>query len=116
VSDAAAAAVEVAGRAGCRLIASTEEVGKHPILSGRIEQVEDLPEQADLCLVLGGDGTILRGLRTFGRAGVPVFGINFGTIGFLAAVERDELRRGLEIAFRGQFDVMEMPGLELGAA
>ena len=115
VSDAAAAAVEAAGRAGCRLMASAEEVEKHPVLAGRIEQVQDLPEHADLCLVLGGDGTILRGLRTFGPA-VPVFGINFGTIGFLAAVDRDQLQRGLEVAFGGEFDVMEMPGLELGAA
>jgi NAD+ kinase len=114
VSAAAGVAVEAASRAGCRLIASGEEVTKHPVLSGRIEEVADLPEQPDLCLVLGGDGTILRGMRTFGPAGVPVFGINFGTIGFLAAVERDELERGLELAFRGEFDVMELPGLELG--
>ncbi len=114
VSEAAAAALEAAGRVGCRLIATGEEVAKHPVLSGRVEEVADLPAQPDLCLVLGGDGTILRGMRMFGPAGVPVFGINFGTIGFLAAVERDELARGLELAFAGEFDVMELPGLELG--
>ena len=44
----------------------------------------------DICLVLGGDGSILHALRRFARTGVPVFGVNFGTVGFLAAVERDE--------------------------
>ena len=115
VSAAAARAAEVAASAGCRLIASTEEVTKHEGLSGRVEAVEDLPPDPDMCLVLGGDGTILRALRTFGTA-APVFGINFGTIGFLAAVEGSELERGLELAFGGRFDVMELPGLELGTS
>jgi NAD+ kinase len=114
VTAAAGTAVEAAARAGCRLIASGEEVAKHPVLAGRVEEVADLPEKPDLCLVLGGDGTILRGMRAFGPAGVPVFGINFGTIGFLAAIERDQLERGLELAFSGNFDVMDLPALELG--
>ena len=112
--EAAQAAAAAAERAGCRLLATAEELGKHAGLADRIEEVDSLPCEADLCLVLGGDGTILRGLRTFGTNGVPVFGINYGTIGFLAAIERDELDRGLELAFSGQFDVMELPGLELG--
>jgi NAD+ kinase len=65
----------------------------------------------DLCLALGGDGTILQALRTFAGTEVPVFGINFGTVGFLAATERDELEQGLERAFGGDFLVMELPGL-----
>ncbi len=112
--EAARAAVDAAERAGVRLLATTDELAKHAGLADRIEEVESLPCDADLCLVLGGDGSILRGLRTFGTNGVPVFGINYGTIGFLAAIERDELDRGLELAFSGEFDVMELPGLELG--
>ena len=56
-------------------------------------ELERADETPDLCLVLGGDGTILHALRRFGGTGVPVFGVNFGTVGFLAAVERDR-RRG----------------------
>jgi NAD+ kinase len=111
--DAARAAADAADRAGARLLATADELGKHAGLADRVEEVESLPCDADLCLVLGGDGTILRGLRTFETNGVPVFGINYGTIGFLAAIERDELDRGLDLAFSGQFDVMELPGLEL---
>jgi NAD+ kinase len=114
VTAAAARALQAADQAGWRLIASGEEVAKHPVLSGRVEEVAELPARPDLCLVLGGDGTILRGMRTFGPAGTPVFGINYGTIGFLAALERDELERGLELAFAGEFDVMDLPALELG--
>jgi NAD+ kinase len=112
--EAAEAAAAAAERAGCRLLATSEELAKHAGLADRVERVDALPCDADLCLVLGGDGTILLGLRTFGTNGVPVFGINYGTIGFLAAVERDERDRGLELAFAGEFDVMKLPGLELG--
>jgi NAD+ kinase len=113
-----AAALAVAGaaeRAGSRLVTTAEELERSSGVADGIEVVDELPADADLCVVLGGDGTILRALRTFGGAGAPVFGINFGTIGFLAAVEREELERGLELAFSGEFDVMEMPGLVLGA-
>ena len=37
--------------------------------------------------MLGGDGTILKALRRYAGTEVPVFGINYGTVGFLAAAE-----------------------------
>ncbi len=67
----------------------------------------------DVAIVLGGDGSILRSLRTFAGTKVPTFGFNFGTIGFLTTVERDELAEGLRLAFAGEFDVLELPGLRL---
>ena len=66
----------------------------------------------DLCIVLGGDGTILKAMRAYAGTEVPVFGFNFGTVGFLAAVRREELGTGLARALAGEFEVLEMPGLE----
>ncbi|MGI8633575.1 MAG: NAD(+)/NADH kinase [Solirubrobacterales bacterium] len=68
---------------------------------------------ADLCLAFGGDGTILRALRRFAGTQVPVFAVNFGKIGFLAATEADDLADGLQHAFQGRFEVMPLPALEL---
>lgn len=102
--------VEAAGRAGWTLVADAEELAKHGDEAAGIEERGD--RDADLCLVLGGDGTILKALRHYGTHGVPVFGFNFGTIGFLAALERDKLAEGLEIAFAGNYEVIPMPGLE----
>lgn len=65
----------------------------------------------DLALVLGGDGTILSTLRLFAGRQVPVFAVNFGTIGFLATVEPSELEEGMRLALAGEFDVLELPGL-----
>lgn len=67
----------------------------------------------DVSLVIGGDGSILRSLRTFAGVDVPTFGFNFGTIGFLTTVERDDLQAGIHQALTGAFDVLKLPGLRL---
>ena len=70
---------------------STEETHKHHLTACEGLMLDaDLSLEVDLCLVLGGDGTILHALRTYG-ADVPVFGINFGEVGFLATVDPDGL-------------------------
>jgi NAD+ kinase len=61
--------------------------------------------------VLGGDGTILSTLRRYAHREVPVFAVNFGTIGFLATIEPAELDKGMRLALAGDFDMMPIPGL-----
>ena len=104
------AAASAAERAGCRLYAPAEELAEDGAVAG-VEGTETLPESPDLCLALGGDGTILRGLREYLGTDVPVFGINFGTVGFLAAVEADELESGLRRAFDGEYETISLPAL-----
>ncbi|MBK5230721.1 MAG: NAD(+)/NADH kinase, partial [Thermoleophilia bacterium] len=61
----------------------------------------------------GGDGSILRSLRTFAGTGVPTFGFNFGTIGFLTTIEPDDLDAGIMRALTGDFDILKLPALRL---
>src|SRR5215210_662718 len=75
-----------------------------------IEVVEDSP---DLAVVLGGDGTMLRALKRFLGAGVPVIGVNYGRVGFLASMGKDGLEEGLARAFDGEIEVVELPTLEV---
>lgn len=112
-TDAVRRAVTEAERAGWRLLASGEEIAKHGDAAAGIEAADPLPRQADLCLVLGGDGSILFALRHFARTGVPVFGVNFGTVGFLAAVERDDAAEGIRRALAGETGAIDLPGLEV---
>lgn len=112
-SGALGDALAAAERAGCALTAPASELAKHGEAAEGLRPAEELDGDPDLCLVLGGDGSILQALRRFADTGVPVYGINFGTIGFLAATERAELDAGLARAFGGEFDVMPMPGLEI---
>jgi NAD+ kinase len=111
IGEALRETVDVASKRGATLIATEEERGKHGDAAVGIEPCAELPEQPDLCLVLGGDGTILRALRAYAETPVPVFAVNFGTVGFLAAVEREELTSGLDRAFAGDFEVVSLPGL-----
>jgi NAD+ kinase len=109
-TEAVATASEVARAAGVQLVSTPDEHEKHLVSATHIERVAD-GERPDVCLVLGGDGSILYALRHFANTGVPVFAINFGTVGFLAAVERDDLIPGLERAFSGEYVVLDMPAL-----
>ena len=111
-SEAVAVAAEVAHEAGWRLAATEQELEKHGSAG---EGVDVTAEHTvpDICLVLGGDGSILHALRRFARTGVPVFGVNFGTVGFLAAVERDEAAEGIRRALAGEIETIQLPGLEV---
>jgi NAD+ kinase len=69
-------------------------------------------DDVDLAIVLGGDGTMLRALKRFLGRDVPVLGVNFGRVGFLAGVPQDDLEGGLARALRGDFVTVELPTLE----
>jgi NAD+ kinase len=113
-TEAVAIAVGVAREAGWRLVATREELDKHGDAAEGIEVV-DGPGRPDICLVLGGDGSILHALRLYAHTGVPVFGVNFGTVGFLAAVDRGEAAAGIRRALNGEIETIELPGLEVTA-
>jgi NAD+ kinase len=73
------------------------------------------PGSADLVVVLGGDGTMLRALQRFLDTGVPVIGVNFGRVGFLASMGAADLEAGLRRAFAGEYRMVELPTLEVTA-
>ena len=114
-TEAVGAALEEAERASWRILATSEEAAKHGAAGAGLEVADELPQKPDLCLVLGGDGSILYALRRYAGSGVPVFGVNFGTVGFLAAVEREGVREGIRRAFAGELEVVDLPGLEVSA-
>ena len=62
----------------------------------------------DLIVALGGDGTMLRALRGCLAAPAPVFGVNFGRVGFLTSIRGSELDQGLARVFAGDFKVVEL--------
>jgi NAD+ kinase len=69
-------------------------------------------DDVDLAIVLGGDGTMLRALKRFLGTGVPVLGVNFGRVGFLAGVPQEEFEDGLVRALKGEIVNVELPTLE----
>ncbi|MBD3673742.1 MAG: NAD(+)/NADH kinase [Planctomycetaceae bacterium] len=62
---------------------------------------------ADLLIVLGGDGAILHASRTLGRHQIPILGINLGRLGFLADLQPEDLRNNLQTICQQNFRVEE---------
>ncbi len=104
VGDAVARLRAVADAAAVELLFDAEEAEKHGV-----EPSGD--GAADIAIVLGGDGTMLRALTRFLGSGVPVFGVNFGRVGFLTAIPADELEAGIGRVFGGEYRVIELPTL-----
>jgi len=104
--------IEAATAAGVEVRLSAEEMEKHGLepQANVVLGSEDL-EGADLAVVLGGDGTMLRALRAFAGTDTPVFAFNFGVVGFLSTVDHGELEVGLKRALAGEFDVLGLPAL-----
>jgi NAD+ kinase len=80
--------------------------------SGGVALVDD-PREAELAVAVGGDGTILHTLAKLLGSEVPVIGVNFGRVGFLASIAPDGLERDLARVFSGEYAVVELPTLEV---
>jgi NAD+ kinase len=103
-----------AAAAGVTLRLDAEETQKHGLQScPGLEVDAPVKDDVELCLVLGGDGTILKALRLYSDTDVPVFAINFGEIGFLATVEPDEIEAGMRRALDGDFELLHLPAIVL---
>jgi len=110
IGPALARLEKVARDAGADLLMPHEEVEKH----GIGEPERDLGS-ADIAVVLGGDGTMLRALQRFLGTEVPVIGVNFGRVGFFASIRQDELESGLARVFAGDYRVVPLTTLDAEA-
>ena len=59
---------------------------------------------------------MIRALHRFLGTGIPVIGVNFGRVGFLSAIPRDELEQGVARVFAGELEIVELATLEVEAA
>ncbi|MFG3260188.1 NAD kinase [Streptomyces sp. NPDC048172] len=94
---------------GVRVLA--EEAADLPLPdSESVETVDAKPDAAEGCellVVLGGDGTLLRGAEFARASGVPMLGVNLGRIGFLAEAERDDLDKVVDRVVTRAYEVEE---------
>ncbi len=108
---------EQAAAAGVTLRLDEEETRKHGLESAPgLEVNAPIKNDVELCVVLGGDGTILRALQRYAGTHVPVFAFNFGEIGFLATVEPQDLDDGIRRALDGAFELLRLPAIVLDDA
>jgi len=97
-------------RLGLELAMPADELAKHPSAGELGYQAvdEDGVRAADVCLVFGGDGTILRALGRLLGSGVPTVGVNFGNVGFLAGLPSVGWGDDLAEIVAGQYRLIEL--------
>jgi len=72
-----------------------------------LESQMKLKGHYDLMVAVGGDGTILRGSRMAGPAGIPILGVNLGRIGFLSEIRQDEIAAAFKKIISGHYELDE---------
>ncbi len=77
------------------------------ILPPSIKQVDnaDLADAVDVVIALGGDGTMLRAARVLGLSGVPLLGVNMGSLGYLTDVPVSELSEAVSNLLAGNYHI-----------
>ncbi|ODQ86692.1 NAD kinase [Mycolicibacterium holsaticum] len=123
ITDVARRVHKILGDNGIGLrVLSAEAVDRGPVpddmgaLGIGIEMVdadERAAEGCELVLVLGGDGTFLRGAELARNVEIPVLGVNLGRIGFLAEAEADSIDNVLERIIKRDYRVQERMTLDV---
>ena len=76
---------------------------KYPTFS----HFSDLNASFDTLFTLGGDGTILRAVTYIRDLGIPILGINTGRLGFLATINKKNIKKSVELVLKGEFTIQE---------
>jgi NAD+ kinase len=92
-----------------------EELAAENCVLSPVEVVEpgEAAEGAELVMVLGGDGTLLRAAEIARPAGAPLLGVNLGHVGFLAEAEREDLGATVRSVVNRDYDVEERMTLDV---
>ncbi len=69
----------------------------------RVGELNELASRCDLAIVVGGDGTLISCARLMAEHGVPLVGVNLGTLGFLTDIPADSLQTAIESVLDGEF-------------
>jgi NAD+ kinase len=102
----------VLGERGCELV-TLEEDGEALLPGATAVTREALGRSIDALVVLGGDGTFLLGAGLVADHGVPLFGVNLGSLGFITHYARGEAAEALDAACRGHLPVEERMRLQV---
>ena len=83
----------------------SEEMTASEKIGGCMEELSIIPKDVDCVVVLGGDGTLLGAARKVGKYGVPILGVNIGSLGFLTEIPLKRLYPTIDMMLKGQLEV-----------
>lgn len=87
------------------LMGEARQAGVHIVQTDSFPVPDDFLEGRDACCVIGGDGTLLSVVVHSAKAGVPIIGVNRGSLGFLTVFTPEEAREKFSSLLEGQFHV-----------
>lgn len=95
-----------------KIAAYIEKAGKTAVLSGVSTEPGNLrpvdtPKNIDCAIVLGGDGTIIQAASDLMSRDIPILGVNMGTVGFLAEIEKNHVEAALDRLFRDDYRIQK---------
>ena len=77
------------------------------------ETFSSLDDSFDLFFSIGGDGTILRSITYVKDLNIPIVGINTGRLGFLATIQKDDLKEHIDHILNGEYSISERSLLQV---
>jgi NAD+ kinase len=104
--DAAAALGELAALLhahSCRVLIEESTAISLGELGATVASYDAIGMEADLVVVVGGDGTMLNTARRLARFGVPLVGVNQGRLGFMTDIARDRIEQAMRAILAGDF-------------
>ncbi len=82
-----------------------EEQGCTCFLNAGYVKRKNISGDIQCAIVLGGDGTLLQAARELAQTTIKLIGVNFGKLGFLAEVEKDDIVKTLDCLIRDEFTI-----------
>ncbi len=86
-----------------------EKIAKAHQKQLRYVNIDNINEQVDLIITLGGDGTLIGIARSLKKNPPPIFGVNMGNLGFITEFSKAEFYEELEDTLKGNFEVRTLP-------
>lgn len=81
------------------------EAGYKPSYFSLFDRTDDVPDDVNFLVSIGGDGTFLESIMFLKNFDIPVIGLNSGRLGFLANISREEISEALRVIIEGQYEL-----------
>ena len=89
---------------GKSCVIAADKTEDDPVFVAR-KNLSIIPEDVDLVIVLGGDGTMLQAARSIAYMDIPLVGVNLGTMGYLTEVAVSDVDEALDRILTGQYEI-----------
>ena len=84
-----------------------DSILKSKNIKTEILSIDNLSTDCDFAFIVGGDGTILKAARFYAKAGIPIFGINLGHLGFLSQASETDIKKSIEQIVESNYKIEE---------